>query len=82
MANLDHAAAVAIAGRLREGGDPDVIALEIMTLIRGLGYRPTEARPAPTWRRPPGSCGTGPTSEYQRARARLEERLAERTSDG
>jgi hypothetical protein len=51
MADLDRQAADAIAKILtREPvGDPDVIALECVAAVRGLGYRPV-IEPVPDWR--------------------------------
>lgn len=77
MTDADRRAAEAIARKLREGGDPDVTATELVALIRGIGWRPTEARPLPAWQRPAGT-GKPPTDGYLQARARLEEHLAER----
>ena len=38
-----------------EGADPGCTARECLVALEGLGYRPTEARPAPDWKlRTPG----------------------------
>jgi hypothetical protein len=44
VTDSDRATAEAIARKIREGTDPDVIAVEIIAVIRGRGWRPTEAR--------------------------------------
>lgn len=53
---MSNAAAKAVARHLRglnmHGADPDVAALEILQLLRGHGWRPTPAQPAPTWQPP------------------------------
>lgn len=48
--------------------DPEPFALEFMTALTGNGWRPTEARPTPEWRRPAGA-GRPPTDDYLHARA-------------
>lgn len=50
MNDADRKAAAAIAAILsRAGPDPHVTANEIVQALRGHGWRPTPARPAPTW---------------------------------
>jgi hypothetical protein len=86
VTDADRRAAEAIARKLREHGcvalcgdapDCDVLALELVALLRGIGWRPTAARPLPAWHRPAGT-GIPPTDGYLQARARLEEHLAGR----
>jgi hypothetical protein len=73
----------ALAYRLRRRGDADieVVAREFMVELRARGWRPTEARPLPEWRRPAGS-GAEPNEDWQRARAELDARLVEPRPDG
>ena len=48
----------AIARHLRShvhGADPDVLAMEILAIVRGHGWRPTNVVPLPPqWQSPPG----------------------------
>lgn len=50
-----RAAVAALAHRIRnrdatdDPGDAEVFALEYLTALRGQGWRPTAARPAPSW---------------------------------
>jgi hypothetical protein len=75
----DAAAVDALVYRLRNrepGTDDEPFAQEFITALRARGWRPTEARVLPEWRRPAGS-GTEPNEDWQRARAEL----AARTGD-
>ena len=58
-----------------DGADPGCTARECLVAMEGLGYRPTEARPAADWRHQGG--GTGPTDEWRQARAELERHRTE-----
>lgn len=78
MTDTDRAAAEAIARKIREDGDPDVIAVEIIAVIRGRGWRPTEARPAPDWK-PFRNPAAGKAAERGAALAR--ELLGHRRDD-
>jgi hypothetical protein len=77
----------ALAQRLRnrdhadDQDDPHVFALEFITALRARGWRPTEARVMPAWRRPAGH-GTDPTGDYLAARQALDARLACREPEG
>jgi len=54
-AGESSAAAAAVAYRLRTrdpGADDDTLAAEIIAILTGRGWRPTEARPAPDWKTP------------------------------
>ena len=63
-----------------EGADPGCTARECLVALEGLGYRPTEARPAADWRHQGG--GTGPSEEFLAAKRELAERLARRDPPG
>jgi hypothetical protein len=52
-----------------EGNDSRAVALLVMVALEALGYRPTEARPAPLTG--PRSTGSGPSEEYLAAKARI-----------
>jgi hypothetical protein len=45
-----------LAYKIRDRGDADVevVAREFILRLRALGWRPTEAKPAPPWKIPPG----------------------------
>ena len=50
-----HAAAEAITRRLRDrepGTDDEVFARELIAMLQGRGWRPTEAKPPPLWNQP------------------------------
>ena len=53
---MNGTAAEAVARHLRglnlQDADPDVAALEILQILRGHGWRPTQAQPAPAWKPP------------------------------
>jgi hypothetical protein len=71
MTDPDTRSAIeALTRRLRNrepGTDDEVFALEFITALRARGWRPTEARVMPAWKRPAGS-GTPATEEYRRIR--------------
>jgi len=52
---MPDVAAKAVARHLRglnlQGADPNVVALEILQVLRGHGWRPTQAQP-PAWQPP------------------------------
>jgi hypothetical protein len=81
--DLDREASAAVDAlvyRLRNrepGTDDEPFAQEFITALRARGWRPTEARPLPEWRRPAGS-GAEPNEDWQRARAELGEKLSNR----
>jgi hypothetical protein len=85
MTDHETAAAVeALTHRLRNrdpGTDDEVFALEFITALRARGWRPTEARALPAWRRPAGH-GVEPTGDYLAARQALDARLACREPGG
>jgi len=68
-----------ISNGRQEGADPWVTARECMEALEGIGYRPTEARPAADWKRP----GTAPAvSEETRAEVEaLKRRSAEAAAE-
>jgi hypothetical protein len=64
--------------KIRDRGDADleVVVREFMLRLRALGWRPTEAKPAPPWRIPPGDSPLpdpdGPGgAEYMAAREQI-----------
>ena len=71
MTGTERSATEVIARKIRGGGDPDILAVEILHVLRGLGWRPTEARPLPEWKR---ATGTGKAPD-EAARAELDEAL-------
>ena len=50
--------------------DEDITARHILTALRGLGWRPTEAQPAPDWKQR-DVTPADPSPEYLAERARL-----------
>ncbi len=50
---------------------PDVTATEILTVLRGHGWRPTNAQPPPPWQPHPDRPPVPPTPEWRDARAQL-----------
>lgn len=62
----------------QDGADPAVTARECLVALEGLGYRPTEARPAADWKR--HGTGTKPSgairAELDAAKARAAEAAA------
>lgn len=53
-------------GNARENGDdPEATARECLVALEGIGWRPTEARPAADWRLQ--GSGTGPSEETRSA---------------
>jgi hypothetical protein len=85
MTDRETAAAVgALTRRLAArapGTDDEVFALEFITALRARGWRPTEARALPAWRRPAGH-GVEPTGDYLAARQALDARLSCREPGG
>lgn len=73
-----QAAINALVYRLRNRGDADdePFAAEFITALRQRGWRPTEAKPLPAWKRPAGNS-TAPNDEWRRRRAELEAHLAD-----
>jgi hypothetical protein len=66
----------ALVHRLRNrdpGTDDEVFALEFITALRARGWRPTEARAAPAWRRPRGTGAPPPAEVLADLRAHLAE---------
>ena len=53
-----------------DGADPTWTAHAILTALRGLGWRPTEAGTPPDWRNP-HQLPTPPSADYLAERARL-----------
>jgi hypothetical protein len=66
---------------IREGhaSDAEVFAREYVTALRGHGWRPTEAKPPPAWRRPAGTGSQPPADMLAELRADL---AARNTGDG
>lgn len=85
MTELDaetRAAIDALVFRLKNRGDSDdePFAAEFIAALRGRGWRPTEARAAPDWRRAPGDArvpdaGRPGSAEYLAAKAALAARV-------
>ena len=77
MTDTDRQAAEAITRKLRDrgaGNGADALALEIIVLMRGFGWRPTEARAgAPPMHAPPVADAAVPRDELIRG---LRKRLA------
>jgi hypothetical protein len=77
MADLDRPLAAAIARKLRDCGtaNPDVVAVEIIAIVRGQGWRPVSVLPLPDWKAPRTGGPPDPASpggaEYAAARAAL-----------
>lgn len=71
MSDFRAVAAVARIIRNNHGGDPDITAAEILTALRGHGWRPTPATPQPPDWRAPATEGTPPTDSYREARRKL-----------
>lgn len=57
---------------MRQGVDHAVIALEILTALRGRGWRPTQARPQPAWQATARHKAAPPTAEFRSARKALD----------
>jgi hypothetical protein len=62
----------------QDGADPAVTARECLLAMEGLGYRPTEARPAPDWKL--RSTGGGPSEETRAELEAAKQRAAEATA--
>jgi len=67
MSDPTDRAVAAITRTLHQGGDPTWTAHAILTALRGLGWRPTNAQPPPAWQ---GSAREAalPTAEWHTAR--------------
>jgi hypothetical protein len=61
-----------------EGSDPGCTARECLVALEGLGYRPTEARPAPSWKL--HGAGSGMSEETRAELAAAKQRAAEATA--
>ena len=61
-----------------QDADPDCTARECLVALEGLGYRPTEARPAADWKH--HGTGTGPSEETRALMEAARERSAEATT--
>ena len=70
MTDATNRAVAAITRTIGQGGDPTWTAHAILTALRGLGWRPTEAQAPPDWRNP-HQLPTPPSAEYLAERARL-----------
>jgi hypothetical protein len=75
VTDTDRQAAEAIVRKLQEhgaGARADALALEIIVLMRGFGWRPTEARAgAPPMHAPPVADRRSRDEELAAARARM-----------
>jgi hypothetical protein len=58
-----------------EGADPGCTARECLVALEGIGYRPTEARPAADWR-PHGGTSKPPADLLRELRADLDAKAA------
>jgi hypothetical protein len=63
---------VAATAPLEPGPSHSVTALEIITALRGHGWRPTNAGRPPDWKPPPGHQPDPPSTEYRDARERMQ----------
>jgi len=85
MTELDsetRAAIDALVFRLKNRGDADdePFAAEFIAALRGRGWRPTEARPGPDWRRASGDAkvpdaGRPGSADYLAAKAAMAARV-------
>lgn len=57
----------AIASGLEAGADPEITARDCLVALEGIGYRPTEAKPAADWRLRGTGRGAGPSEETRSA---------------
>ncbi|HEV2251847.1 MAG TPA: hypothetical protein VGS06_01510 [Streptosporangiaceae bacterium] len=64
-----------IANGREDGADPAVTARECMLALEGIGYRPTEARPAADWKL--HAAGSGPSEATRALMDAAKERAAE-----
>ena len=76
-----RAAIDALVYRLRnrdDETDDEVFAAEFIAALRGRGWRPTEAKPVPTWQEQAGNRdqGDAPSSEYMDIKRRMAARQA------
>ena len=82
MTSLDREtrAAIAAVTRLLRDRDPttdnEVLALTVVQALIGRGWRPTEAKPPPAWKRPAGTGSQPPAGVLAKLRADLAARTA------
>lgn len=81
MTELDRLTSLAaeeLTRRLRDHGEADLefVSREFMLWLRGKGWRPTEARVAPTWPRPVGGKSEPPADLLRDLRADLDAKAA------
>ena len=67
-----------ISNGRQENDDPGVTARECLVALEGIGYRPTEARPAADWRL--HGTGTGPSEATRAELEAAKQRAAEATA--
>ena len=64
----------------QEDADPSVTARECLVALEGIGYRPTEARPAADWRLRAAGAGAGPSEATRAELEAAKQRAAEATA--